>query len=340
MEPAAKKAKTEEAAEGGAAAAAAEAEAGATAEAAAPAEPEVPAEAEEDEKPVAAAKKLKEKVTFYTEETTLNVMPSTFGSLLVPLTDGGLQYLMASARACAGIKAGRYMFEAKVVEVINPADDSAARQRTPMPRNQLRIGVSTASSSLFLGETEQSVCFDQEGDLVHHKKRTNKVSQKFGAGDVLALVVNLDSTSSNSDTISLFKNGVRASQPQALPESLKGKALFPTLTFKNVTVHYNFGPEPLMQLPFACNMVAAADKGHLTLTPKPDTLSKEGGKPEVLFPVCLPDEGTFDWLDLFLEKNPHYTELSDRSILQWCEASGLWRTKGYGPGARSSNDKP
>lgn len=30
--------------------------------------------------------------------------------------------------------------------------------------------------------------------------------------------------------------------------------------------------------------------------------------------------GTFEWLDGFLAKNPHYTELSDRKIIEW--ASG------------------
>ena len=46
---------------------------------------------------------------------------------------------------------------------------------------------------------------------------------------------------------------------------------------------------------------------------------------EVLFPVGLPDEGMFDWLDMFLAKNPTYTELSDRVILDWAHKSGLWR---------------
>ena len=35
----------------------------------------------------------------------------------------------------------------------------------------------------------------------------------------------------------------------------------------------------------------------------------EDGKYEVIFPVAVPDEGTFDWLDDFLEKNPKYVEL-------------------------------
>lgn len=53
--------------------------------------------------------------------------------------------------------------------------------------------------------------------------------------------------------MSLFKDGVRVCQPQPLPEALVGKALFPTVTFKNMTTYVNFGPEPLSPLPFKCS---------------------------------------------------------------------------------------
>lgn len=58
------------------------------------------------------------------------------------------------------------------------------------------------------------------------------------------------------------------------------------------------------------------------------------GKYNVLFPVSLPDEGTFYWLDDFLEKNPNYTELSDRAFADWALKSGL-----HMKGKKESNDK-
>ncbi|CAE8592391.1 unnamed protein product, partial [Polarella glacialis] len=58
----------------------------------------------------------------------------------------------------------------------------------------------------------------------------------------------------------------------------------------------------------------------------------------VVFPVCIPDQGTFDWLDMWLAQNPDYTELSDRALLNWCEKSGVSRQRGYG--WKSCNDKP
>merc|ERR1712232_306138 len=64
------------------------------------------------------------------------------------------------------------------------------------------------------------------------------------------------------------------------------------------------------------------------------------GKYDVLMPVAFPDEGTFDWLDDFLEKNPQDVELSDRKIIQWAQASGLHGRGGGGKDGRNSNDKP
>merc|ERR1712039_951510 len=68
---------------------------------------------------------------------------------------------------------------------------------------------------------------------------------------------------------------------------------------------------------------AKADVEVTTLKAAP-----KDGKQEVLFPVALPNEGTFEWLDGDLKENPGYTELSGRSLLKWGLNSGLWRKNG------------
>jgi len=304
-------------------------------------EAEEPKELEEDAT-AQKGKAIQGPVSFHTEDTTMNCMTSTFGKIIMPLTDGGLQYLLAGARANVGLKSGRYMFEVKLLEVLNPAEDVAARQRTSVARNIFRVGVSTAGSSLFLGEAGDGIGFDMDGSLMYNNKKTEQATPGFTAGDVLTLLLNLDGKSPNANTISLFRNGRRASVPKELPDTLRGKTLFPTLTFKNVSVSYNFGPTPIMPLPFTCHMVQVASTNDaIVATPRGNTQ-----KPEVLFPTCLPDEGTFDWLDMFLEEKPHYTELSDRAILSWAEKSGLIRPRGLGGAVqelvaqRGSNDKP
>jgi len=298
------------------------------------AEPEVPQENEEDAVEDKKPKVDLKKVGFNVQDTTMNVMPSSYGNLLMSLSDGGMQYLVAGARTNIGVKSGRYYFEAKIVEYLAPMDDPTSRSRTPQPRNYLRIGVALPGSSLFLGETEDSVCFDLDGAFIHNKKKEQQ-GQRFGKDVVVGVLINLEDGHPNKNTVSLFKGGVRASQPQPLPASMTGKVLYPAFSYRNVTLKYNFGPLPEEPLPFKCRMVGTAAK---TDTKEATQVAAKDGKYEVLYPTCLPDEGTFDWLDFFLEKNPQYTELSDRMILSWLEKSGVLRPKGYG--FRTSNDKP
>merc|ERR1740117_1088364 len=148
--------------------------------------------------------------------------------------------------------------------------------------------------------------------MINNKKK-NRCSLAFGRDDVLAVVLNLDAASPNANTISLFKNGKRACQPQQLPDDLKGKTLYPTVSFNSATVHVNFAA-PGAALPFKCRTMeeVSAKDGSLKKYAAP-----EGGKYSVLFPVSLPDEGSFDWLDSFLEQNPDYTEISDRAFADW-----------------------
>ncbi|CAE6965603.1 unnamed protein product [Symbiodinium sp. CCMP2592] len=162
-----------------------------------------------------------------------------------------------------------------------------------------------------------------------------QATQRFDRHQVLGLLLNLDANSANANTVSLFHDGVRVSQPIPLPEVLKGKTLFPAVTFRNITLAFNFGPVPMMPLPFKCHMLGAAATQDVEVAAP--TQPKDG-KFEVVFPILLPDEGSFDWVDLFLQQHPDFTELSDRMVLEWCEKSGIPRNHGYA--WRTSNDKP
>jgi len=297
-------------------------------------EPEKPKEQEADASEETRPKVGAGTVVLNTADATLNVMPTASNKILMPFTEGGFQYLLAGVRATAGIKSGRYMFEVKVIDTHNRGEAQQGSQgRAPMPKQLVRLGLSAAGSSLFLADGgSDCVSIDSEGFFVFEKSR-KKVSQKFGRDSTVALLINMDEASPNANTISIFKDGVRVCEPQAIPEKLRGKPLFPTITYKNVTLQVNFGPEPLAPLPFKCHLLASAATTDVEVAevPKPSD-----GKYEVVFPVGLPDQGYFDWVDSFLEKNPGYVELSDRKILEWASKSGLWRPKNQGP----SNDKP
>lgn len=292
-------------------------------------EAEVKTEPEEKEKDAVKIKgeKIKEAVAFHTNDTTMNVMVSSGGSLLMPLSDGGIRHLLAGARASVGLKSGRYMFEAKIVEMVMRAEDGPK----PSPKHVLRLGFSTSQSQLLMGHAATDICFDMEGFLLHDKKRSSLgLPARYGKGNVLAVLINLDKASPNAFTISLFKDGKRACEPQPLPESLHGKVLFPTINYRNVAVSANFGSSPQVALPFTCHMVQDAYASHSSVT-----AADSSTEFEVVFPCCLPDQGAFDWLDMFKAKHPNYTELSDRMILDWAEKSGI-----TAPKVQTNNDKP
>eukprot|EP00927_Polykrikos_kofoidii_P072950 TRINITY_DN69025_c0_g1_i1.p1 TRINITY_DN69025_c0_g1~~TRINITY_DN69025_c0_g1_i1.p1 ORF type:complete len:841 (+),score=154.15 TRINITY_DN69025_c0_g1_i1:68-2590(+) len=273
--------------------------------------------------------KIEEGVAFFSEiDSTLNVMPTAHGSLLMTLGDGGMQYLLAGARATVGVSAGRYFFEVRIAELLSYSEPSVAATKGPAPRQLARVGMSLVGSSLFLGDTQDNICFDSDGFFTHNRKRL-KVGTKFGAATI-GLLVNLEDTGPNAFTVSLFKDGVRASEPQTFPDSFRGKALFPTVTFRSATLEVNFGPAPRRPLPFECRMVGDAAADDVVVVPGRASVTSE-----VIIPVGLPGGGFFDWIDCFLAKNPGYTEISNRKILEWAVRSGMARPKGAG-----SNDKP
>merc|ERR1712054_588781 len=103
------------------------------------------------------------------------------------------------------------------------------------------------------------------------------------------------------NTVSVFRDGERVCAPQQIPDELLGKTLFPTITYRNVTVNYNFGPTPHSSLPFTCRMLQDATAKDVEVK---KTVVPKDGKYTAAFPVCLPEEGSFQWLDSWLKENP------------------------------------
>lgn len=286
-------------------------------------------DASEDKRPRVTAAD----VCLNTADASLNVMPSSDGRLLMTLCDGGFQYLLGGVRCSAGAKAGRYFFETKIVENLNPSEGNGrSNTRTPQPRQLVRLGVCLAGASPLLDESNDKVFFDSDGYFCHGRRRSRS-SQRFSRDQVVGLLINRDADSPNANTISLFCDGQRVSDPQPLPEEMAGKVVYPCITYKNVTLQVNFGPTAKKPLPFKCRMLKDAAAADVEISPKP-----QQGKHEVLFPVGLPDQGLFDWLDGFLEQNRQYVELSDRQVIDWGKTSMLHRPRSYSSGG--SNDKP
>merc|ERR1712232_944923 len=105
-------------------------------------------------------------------------------------------------------------------------------------------------------------------------------------------------------------------------ETLRGKPLFPHVAFRSVSLQVHFGPAPMAALPFAVRCWQDAAEADTAMGPE---LLPKDGKWDVVFPVGLPDEAAFDWLEGFLAKHPHFVEISDRKIVDWAACSGLWK---------------
>ena len=86
-----------------------------------------------------------------------------------------------------------------------------------------------------IGDSESSISFDMEGFLFAGKSK-QKVAKDFRRDAVVAILLNLDSSCPNKNTISLFREGVRICEPQPIPEALLAKPLFPAITFKSASI--------------------------------------------------------------------------------------------------------
>jgi len=297
------------------------------------AEPEEPVFKEEEDAAEDKRAKIKTGTSMLNLSTaTPNAMISEDERLLMCLCDGGCQNLLSGVRSTVGLKAGRYMFEFKILEMLNFYESGGGR-RGSKPENLIRVGFSLAGSDSLLVDGDGQLFFDSDGNFVHGKNKTN-LRTRFNWGNNICVVLNLDEKSPHKNTVSLFRDGVRFCDPQPLPESFVGKALFPTISYKNVTLQMNFGPSPKKALPFKCRMIIDAATADVQVVTAPAT--GKDGKAEVLFPVGIPDHGIFDYMDQFLEEHPKYLELSDRKMLAWAASSGVRQ----GSARPASNDKP
>eukprot|EP00931_Biecheleriopsis_adriatica_P009178 TRINITY_DN110274_c0_g1_i1.p1 TRINITY_DN110274_c0_g1~~TRINITY_DN110274_c0_g1_i1.p1 ORF type:complete len:809 (+),score=207.76 TRINITY_DN110274_c0_g1_i1:48-2474(+) len=264
-------------------------------------------------------------------DATPDVFFSGAGDVVSSLSQGAFRHLLSAIRADTGVKAGRYLFEVTVLEQV------------PAVRKTLRVGFSTARSSLFLGDGSlESVAFGSEGSYFSAEpgqlrpREVSKACEAFAPQQVIGVLLNL-AEGSNANTVSVFIDGIRASRPQPLPVHLQGKALFPTITFQNMTLSVNFGRcgQQLRALPFRCRMFADLAEEHHE---QAQSHTSKAGSCEVVMPVGLPDSGVYDWVDRFLEEHPNFLELSERYMEEWCVKSGLTRKKE--PGEAHSRDEP
>eukprot|EP00933_Yihiella_yeosuensis_P038160 TRINITY_DN32112_c0_g1_i1.p1 TRINITY_DN32112_c0_g1~~TRINITY_DN32112_c0_g1_i1.p1 ORF type:complete len:888 (-),score=219.84 TRINITY_DN32112_c0_g1_i1:138-2801(-) len=260
-----------------------------------------------------------------------NVLPTADGKLLMSLCDHGLQYLMAGVKMNMGVKAGRYMFEVRIVEKVAMYEGRNPTRNVPFPKQLLSLGFAVAGASSVLEPQQKGQVFFDSAGYFYAPGTKKEVTKRFFKDQVLAVVLNLE-----TNTVSLFRDGRRECDPQPLPAELQGQVLYPVISYKNMTVQPIFGPQPKHPLPFTCRMIQDAAAADVEFAEGAQASADR--KPEVVFPLGIPDQGVFDWVDGFLASNPRHLELSERKFLEWAKSSGVSRPRGYN--WRNSQDRP
>merc|ERR1719506_3654516 len=105
--------------------------------------------------------------------------------------------------------------------------------------------------------------------------------------------------------------------PAPIPEKMKGKALFPMVAIRDAVAAVNFGApgqRPTCELPFRARLLDDAMDKDVVAT---KVAAPKTGKYEVVLPVGIPGEGTYDFLDLeFYPGHPDtkFVEVSQRAL--------------------------
>lgn len=125
-------------------------------------------------------------------------------------------------RATVGVKRGKWHFEAQVND-----------------EGLVRLGYGTKIGSLELGTDKHTFGYGGTGKK-SHAKQFSDYGEPFGKGDCIGCSVDLQGP---EYTVSFSKNNKQLGVSHAVPEMLRGKALYPALCLKNAEVSLNFyGP--------------------------------------------------------------------------------------------------
>ena len=151
----------------------------------------------------------------------------------VPFSRDGWAYCYAAARATYGFKGGKLWYEVKYVDNMDVKIEKEATT------HDLRVGWSTNTASLMLGEDNKSWCYSAcEGKMAHDKKFED-YGEKITKGDVVGAFIDF---SQNEINVTFTKNGEDQGDAfQISKEELGEDALFPHIATRNVKFEVNFG---------------------------------------------------------------------------------------------------
>ncbi|CAD7954533.1 unnamed protein product [Amoebophrya sp. A25] len=237
--------------------------------------------------------------------------------------------LINGTKLSVGLKSGRYLTEFRCLDRFDKCKIGVTTKDTPVVM-EVAVAGGTTGGVVTQKKTEEAeeeapkplatrVAFDPSGYDIVYGTEIRKRPAKYATakkGDILGLLLNLDSKLENKGTISLFVNGVRCSEPVELP-AIEGAVWYPTLSARGTCAFaVNVVKEAWKPLPFVCRTVADASKADAALPAK--SANDFTGEAIVL---CGADPSG-DCAEKYAATKPDHVLLSTKALNEMAKDSG------------------
>jgi len=156
------------------------------------------------------------------------------GSIIAaPIGLGSFAHVWAGAKATHAVAGGKYWFEFTVLELM----EAKLKDDFGLAVHCCRVGWSTAETKPdLLGDDETSFAFESNRGKKLHNQEFQDYGEGFTKDDTIGCFLDLEQS-----TISFSKNGVWFGVAFTLPDTLKGKPLYPHICLRNMKIKINFG---------------------------------------------------------------------------------------------------
>ncbi|XP_076455157.1 uncharacterized protein LOC143289849 [Babylonia areolata] len=260
----------------------------------------------------------------FNSDLNLVIDPDGCGAQVM-LDPPGFCFTWAGARATYGVCKGKVYYEVHILEHL-PVDFGDDHQE--MDPHVVRVGWSIDSSSFQLGEEPWSFGYGGTGKFSTNC-RFSDYGQRFGAGDVIGAMLDLDSRPAS---ISFTKNGTWygvAIPLHGFPVGSKDMALYPHILSKNCKVKVNFGQMDAWFPP----PQGFAYIGQLPLSDRVRGMKSPERKAdcEMIMIIGLPGVGKTTWGINMQKSHPEkrYNIIGTDTLIDKMRVMGLPRKRNY-----------
>jgi len=244
----------------------------------------------------------------------------------LPFSRDGWAYCYAGARATYGFNKGKVWFEVKYVDNLEVKVDKE------ISTFDLRVGWSSNSSSLMLGEDSLSWCYSSSEGKMANNKTFEEYGEKIEKGDIIGAFIDFEG---EEVSMTFTKNGEDQGDAFQIPKAdLDGVSLFPHVMVRNVKFEVNFGKDK-EDKEFE-DWKEKLDGAYIKAALMGED-DRERGVPriavreecEMIMMIGLPASGKTTWVEKHVAENPekHYNVVSTSTMINKMTVNGEPRKK-------------